>query len=293
MGVVMHRSFRVCSVIVAALLGSVAGTVAVPSANAATSVAPTAAGFRTAQSSASGPILNACYNLKAGTANDRLVSGNNQLVVSSDQLSLDQFVVMNGPSGPETYGETTWAAADVTGSHSRDGHATTLAFYCSGELALTDAAGTMWRSNTAGRGGVRLALTTTGNLVMYNSAGGIVWQTGTGRAIMAANSILPSNSRLASAAMAMQGDPVQTLAMQTDGNLVYREGSTVKWQTNTRVRGSRAVMTTAGELRVLSPSGTILWRSGRTGSSYSTLTVSRMEIMQWYPTQRQVWAAGV
>lgn len=125
---------------------------------------------------------------------------------------------------------------------------------------------------------------------MYNTAGGVVWQSGSGRIAIGANSILPSNSRLVSVWGNQQGDPVATLGMQTDGNLVYREGSRVRWQSNTHVPGSRAALTTAAELRVLSPGGTVLWSSRNRGTSYSVLEVEHLSITQFSPGIKAIWS---
>ncbi|MGL5862853.1 MAG: hypothetical protein ACRCY9_16515, partial [Phycicoccus sp.] len=257
----MRRTLRVVTTLIVGF---------VTAASATTTAEAVAGPSQVVTTAVPGPILQACHHLQAGTTNDRLVNGGFELTVYSDSLTLWQTVQMNGSAGPDTYGEPTWAPATYDDFHAANNHRTKLAFYCNGDLVFGDSAGVLWRAGTAGRGGVRLALTNSGNLLMLNAAGSVVWQLGTGRAIMAANSILPSNSRLVSRAGNAYGNPTQTLSMQTDGNLVYREGSTVRWQTRTRVPGSRAALTTKAELLVLSPAGTVLWRSGRTGTSYST-----------------------
>ena len=70
--------------------------------------------------------------------------------------------------------------------------------YCNGDLSLRSQNGALiWHSNTAGKGVVRLALSNGGNQLLQNAKGGVVWQSASGRAGMAANSILPNNTKLA------------------------------------------------------------------------------------------------
>lgn len=128
---------------------------------------------------------------------------------------------------------------------------------------------------------------------MTTSAGKVVWQSGSGSTLLPANSILRSNSRLVNAWGDQQGEPVRTLSMQTNGNLVYRVGSTVRWQTRTGVAGSHAAVTTRAQLIVVAPDGRVLWSSGKTGSSYSVLNAGPFWIEQFYPSLATVWWSGV
>jgi len=257
---------------------------------ATTSAAPALSGADAA-SQPPGSILKACFNLRALTENNRLVNGAFELVVYSEAANLDQTVTMNGDRGPEFYRTTTWSRINQTPPPTATDR-TYLALYCNGDLALRRAGGTLlWHSDTGGRGIVRLALTSGGNLVLQNAAGGTVWQSGTGRAAIAANSILPSNQKLTSDAYFQSNGERHSLSMQTDGNLVYRVNSTVKWQSNTHVKGSYARLTTKAQLQVVSPGGMPLWSSRPTGTTYSVLDVPT--INQWWPTQKLVWGPGL
>jgi len=258
--------------------------------SASTVIGPT--GGATAATVASpGPILKACYHLKAGTAADRLVNGRFELRVSSDYLELDETAWLNGPAGRDSTSTGTWFRDDPKGFHQADHDQTLLAFYCNGDLALRHSDGALlWHSNTANKGATRLALTSGGNLVMTNAAGKAVWQSGSGSVMLPANSVLASNRRLVSAWADQQGAELRSLNMQTDGNLVYRVGTAVRWQTRTKVPGSHAGVTTRGQLVVVAPDGRVLWSSGKTGSSYSALYVSPFWIEQYSPAIATIWS---
>ena len=243
-----------------------------------------------------GPFLDACSVLRAETSNDRLVNGAYELSVGSGIVSLRQSIPMSGSRGRDSFSTTTWFRDDPSGATQALPHdRSSLALYCNGDLALRSAAGRLlWHTNTANRGVVRLALTSTGTLLLQNRAGGIVWHSGSGSVGMPANSLLRSNTRLVNRAGEQYGDPVQTLAMQTDGNLVYRRGSRVVWQSGTRVPGSYAALTTKAQLLVLAPGGRVLYVAGRTGTSYSVLMVfnGELRVDQFTPSYTTLWRVG-
>ncbi|GAA2033126.1 hypothetical protein GCM10009740_24320 [Terrabacter terrae] len=273
------------------VLAAAAAVLALGSASALTGPL---AGADAATVASPGPILKACYHLKAGTNADRLVNGRFVLRLSSDLLQIEETAWLNGPAGRDSTSTGTWFRDDPNGFHQADHDQTLLAFYCNGDLALRHSDGALlWHSNTANRGATRLALTSGGNLVMTNAAGKVVWQSGSGSVILPANSVLPSNRRLVSAWADQQGAALRSLNMQTDGNLVYRVGTAVRWQTRTTVPGSHAGVTTRGQLVVVAPDGRVLWSSGKTGSSYSALYVSPFWIEQYSPTIATIWWSGV
>jgi hypothetical protein len=122
----------------------------------------------------------------------------------------------------------------------------------------------VWHSNTAGRGGKYLMLTRTGDLVLYTANWKILWQSASGPCWMKSNTVLPSNNSIrVGYTFSGKARPWRVLTMQTNGNLVLRYGSKVVWQTRTNVPGSRAALTTLGELLVQAPNGKVLWRSNR------------------------------
>jgi hypothetical protein len=163
-----------------------------------------------------------------------------------------------------------------------------LSFSCNGDLALRTSKNVLlWHTGTANRGATRLSLTSGGNLVMTTGSGHVVWQSRSGRQLMAANSILPSNARLTNTWADQQGFPIETLSMQADGNLVYREGATIKWQSNTHVAGSHLSLTTSADLRVVTRAGTVVWRSKTRGSSYTALLLPTL--WQVMPSNLQLW----
>ncbi len=233
-----------------------------------------------AAQAAPGPVLNACQKLTAGTTSDALVNGNYRLWVTREAVDITQTIPVDGPGGRLYPSVSTWFRDDVGAPAPRTTTASYLAFYCNGDLSLRRSDGHLiWHTDTAGRGATKLALTSGGNLVMYDTAGRVVWQSGSGQAALGANSILRSNSKLTNLTGDQYGEPVQTLAMQTNGNLVYREGTRVRWQSGTSVAGARAALTTKGQLIVQAPDGRILWRTAGTGT-YAGLVVETMEVIE-------------
>ena len=272
---------------VSSALASLAVTTAVAVTGHASAAVPAAPSVAATSSA----VLKACYNLRALTENDRLVNGAFTLVVYSEAVNLQQSVLMYGYRGAEAYLTTTWSRTNPT-PPSTSTDRTYLALHCNGDLALRRAGGTLlWHSDTGGRGIVRLALASGGNLLLQNASGATVWQAGTGRGAIAANSILPSNQKLTTDKYFEALGERHSLSMQTDGNLVYRVNSTVSWQSNTHVKGSYARLTTKAQLQVVTPSGTLLWSSRPTGTTYSVLDVPT--IYQWWPTQKLVWGPGL
>ncbi len=232
--------------------------------------------------------LAACHTLTARTATNRLVNGEFELGVFPDFVGIDQTVWLSGSRGRSTYSTGTWFRDDPTGLHQSNTDATRLAFSCKGDLALRTSRNVLlWHTGTANRGATRLSLTSDGNLVMTTGSGHVVWQSRSGRQLMPANSIVPSNARLTNAWADQQGYPIETLTMQADGNLVYREGPTVKWQSHTHVAGSHLALTTSADLRVVTPAGTVVWRSRTRGSSYSALLLPKL--WQVVPDTRRLW----
>ncbi|KGN37711.1 hypothetical protein [Knoellia subterranea] len=234
----------------------------------------------TSPAAAAGTSLPACNKITAHTTNDRLVNGNYSLIVTSDMLQIEEREWMNGPNGPDYWTTHTWFRDDPTGRYQSNTDKTYLALYCNGDLALRRANGyLLWHSNTANRGIVKATISQWGNLLLQNASGGVVWQSGTSRIGIPSGAILTSGSKLINRFGDQQGRPVQTLTMQADGNLVHRSGSTVKWQTNTRVPGSVAGLSPTARLFVRSPSGQLLWVSPcRAGTTYSTLWLGNEDL---------------
>ena len=225
----------------------------------------------------SSSTLKACYNLGALTSHDRLFSGPYTLTVFPEQVELTQDVVFSGELSVG-YVALNWMKSNPN-PPARATDQTYLALHCNGDLALRRSNGTLlWHSNTANRGASRLALTTGGNLLLLNEAGTVVWQAGTGSSTLPANSILPSNRKLTSDRNVEAFGVRDSLSMQTDGNLVYRKNAKVVWQSNTHVQGSRAGLTTRGQLAVITPDGRYIWSSRPTGSRHSVLDIGMAEI---------------
>ncbi|MGZ4599028.1 hypothetical protein [Oryzihumus sp.] len=233
-------------------------------------------------------VLTPCHRLTARTSGDRLVNGGFALSVAPDFLEIEQTVPVDGPRGRTTFLTGTWFRDDGTGQHQSNTDKSYLAFHCNGDLSLRTSTNVLlWHTGTANRGGKRLTLTSSGNLVMTTASGRVVWQSRSGWQLMPTNSVLPSRARLTYAWGDQQGVPIETLTMQADGNLVYREGSRVRWQSGTHVAGSHLTLTSTAELRVVTRGGSIVWRSRTRGSSYSVLRLPVLE--QFAPSDKLLW----
>jgi len=111
-------------------------------------------------------------------------------------------------------------------------------------------------------------LTRAADLVLYTADWKIVWQSASGPCWLNANSLLASNHSLRKG-WTLNGKPAPwlVLAMQANGNLALRSGSTTVWQTHTSVPGAYLAFTANGELLVRSPGGQVLWRNNRHAST--------------------------
>ncbi|MGO4596438.1 hypothetical protein [Terrabacter sp. 2RAF25] len=237
-----------------------------------TGVAATAPASGAVPAATSSSVLAACYNVRALTPNDKLFNSRFVLTAFPDYLQLEEDVTF--PGELETaYVTYTWTRTNPNPpTYATD--RSYLALHCNGDLAFRRSNGTLlWHSNTANRGVTRLVLTAGGNLTLLDAAGRMVWQSGTGRSTMPANSVLPSNAKLTSDRNVELDGKRDSLSMQTDGNLVYRRGSRVAWQSDTHVPGSHAGLTTRGQLVVVTPGGRYLWASHPTGSRRTVLDV--------------------
>lgn len=244
-----------------------AALIALTSATAILTLAPTSAGAAASSS------LAKCSKITANTTNDRLVNGKFSVVVGSDMVTIDEYETMYGPNGPDNWGTSTWFRNDPTGKYQSNTDKSELALFCNGDLVLRRASGLiLWHSNTANRGIVKATISPYGNLLLLNSSGGVVWQSVTGSTGLAAGATLASGSKLINRWGDQQGNPLQTLTMQPDGNLVHRSGTTIKWQSNTHVAGSIAGLSPTARVYVKSPQGKLLYVSPcASGSSYSIL----------------------
>src|SRR5580765_2658249 len=100
-------------------------------------------------------VLHAGQRLVAKTLNDSLFSpsGEFQLSVHPDMLTLDQQARMTGPSGPDFAGTGIWFRDDGTGLHQSNTDHSVLELRRNGNLVLTTSSGVvLWTSNTAGTG---------------------------------------------------------------------------------------------------------------------------------------------
>jgi len=215
-----------------------------------------------------GSTLTACHSLSnpAGTyTTEALVASDTQgdrydLSIGAGVLYLDQNVSFSTPGAPGSTGGTNWYAGGkthVTGT-------TKLFLGCKGDLGLWGPGGVrLWHSNTAGKGGNRVTLTSGGALVIYTAKNKVVWSTRSGRDTLPSGRSLWAGQTLVGALR--PGMPRNTLTMERDGNLVYRSNGTIRWQTHTSTPRSHTRLTAQGLLQVVTPTGRVVWTTSRHG----------------------------
>ncbi|MGW6278383.1 hypothetical protein [Kribbella sp. NPDC055071] len=190
-----------------------------------------------------------------------VANGPASFVVNTSEFTVNYDGVLNGPGRIEL-GDLCWQVLDAV-------HPALTRIYAelttAGDFRLVaPGVGVLWNSNTAGRGGKRLVLTRTANLILYTADGRIVWQSTSGQCWLNANSALSSKQSLRLGWTKNRTPaPWLVLAMQANGNLVLRRGRHTVWQVRPNVPGSYLRFTSNGELLIRSPSGKLLWRSGR------------------------------
>ncbi len=212
--------------------------------------------------------------LVAGTRHSSLGNGWYSLSVSSGMVELDETIpVPTRSGGSTTWGTGTWFRQDPTGRfHAAHDHSQ-FRLRRNGDLALVTARGRqLWHSRTGGSGGVLLTLHRRGNLTLETRSGKVVWASHSGQVQMSGGMSLAPGQQLRDAweTAFPHGTPI-TLEMQRDGNLVHRCGSKIDWQTHTHVRGSTLRMFRNGALRVVGPSGRVVWSSHSGGNHRYTV----------------------
>ncbi len=244
-----------------------------------------------AAAQASSVTLTAGHALIAGTARSTLHNGWYSLETTSGTVTLWEAIPVPGADGPTTSTTGTWFRADPTGMFQADHDHSELRLRPNGDLELLTSHGRrLWHSGTRGSGAVRLTLHRNGLLALHAKSGRIVWSSQSGQEQMSGGMSLRPGQRLRSAweTAFPKGGPT-TLTMQRNGNLVYRCGSEVAWQSGTHVPGSTLRMYRTGVLRVETPQGRVVWSSGRHGKhDYAYFVSSNMMIradgieLVWY-----------
>lgn len=179
----------------------------------------------------------------------------------------------------------------------------------------------LWASGTAGRGASVLSLQADGNLVVRTSGGVATWASGARGTSLSVqddgNTVLRSGSRAVWCTCAIPfqrvvGTPssltvgqgmlggdhlvtgTRTLTLQTDGNLVLRDGSSATWTTGTAT-GSRSTLSlqTDGNLVLRDAARRAVWSSGTAGRGARTLRLGPDGGLQLLTASgAPVWAVG-
>ncbi|MCW2527451.1 MAG: hypothetical protein JWM76_2311 [Pseudonocardiales bacterium] len=134
-----------------------------------------------------------------------------------------------------------------------------------GNLVAYAARGVVWSSGTAGTGADnRFVIQDDGNLVVYTGSGVPVWASGTSSFVLYPNQVIPSGGSIHGPAS--RSAPAWSVAMQGDGNLVFRSGSLAGYSTGTFVPGSYLRLQADGNLVMYTPSGRAVWSTGTAGA---------------------------
>ncbi|WP_125569123.1 hypothetical protein [Nocardioides baekrokdamisoli] len=232
-------------------------------------------------------LANACQHM----SNVAITDGDFTVSAVGDQFTISDNIQIGPTNG---LAGVSWERWDTTGRYNNWRDRSYLTVSCNGDVDFWHARYVLlWHSNTAGQGGVHLILTNTGELRLYNSDWShIVWRSWSGQRYLAAGTTLPSGGRLASGGAEHRNYTIRTLEMLANGDLVYRVGGNIRWQSGTHVPGARAVLTSHAQLKVLSPSGQVLWSSRPQGSADSALDVEFMQITDLGSGMgRTVWQA--
>lgn len=225
--------------------------------------------------------------LVAGTAHDSLTVGHGHFIlrVYPYALNLEEW----GPIGT-----TAWATDYQAKPHPYNDDASVLRMQRNGNLVLrTSKHVTMWQSGTHGTG-CRLVLLPSGNMVIENARGKVVWATHSSEVMMARGETIRSGHRRNHPGPYwFHPVPNSSLTMQRDGDLVYRCRGRVAWQSHTHMRGSNLVLQRNGNLVVRGPGGRTLW-STHTGGPVRRDLVFDTEDMQIMTTRfKRLWAADL
>lgn len=217
--------------------------------------------------------VNACQR-----ASGPMDEGNYTISAVADAFEIEQ----NVPLSPTlSTGDITWYRWDTSGRYRSWRSNSYVTLTCHGDLQLWHSPTVMlWHTGTSGSGAAHLLLNAKGEIFLYTADWSrIVWRSWSGQRDLVAGSVLPSGGRLVSGGVDHHNYILRTLVMQRDGNLEYRIGGVLRWQTNTHVAGSHAALNTHAQLVVISPSGRLLWSSRLTASKLSVLDVEFMRIV--------------
>lgn len=198
-----------------------------------------------------------------------------------------------------------WSRTDQGGRYYGANDASTLKMQTDGNLVLRTRTGhVLWASNTARTGAHNfLDVFPNGDVVMFTSPHHEVWSTGTTDIYLGSGSskfAFGDNELLGGLLLDdRRGDQFpgfheSTLTMQVNGNLVYRCGTTVLWQSHTSSPDAYLAMQNDGNLVIYAygfPKHA-LWASGTSHAGpYTWFDSSQMKIMS--STAGPVWSAGL
>ncbi|HEY4117565.1 MAG TPA: glycoside hydrolase domain-containing protein [Byssovorax sp.] len=164
-------------------------------------------------------------------------------------------------------GQALWS----TGSNGTDGYAAIM--QGDGNFVLYGAhSNPIWASGTNGSSGARLVMQDDGNLVVYGPGNNALWASGTnvpaGPPAPSGCGIIHGGDGLSSGASFGSCGGAYSLAMQTDGNLVYyHNGVGALWATGTdHTTGYNAIMQGDGNFVLYDIHGAALWDSHTEGN---------------------------
>lgn len=234
-------------------------------------------------------VVNACQHRLSSdgpvTDGEFTVSVNGDLFEISEGTPVTSMMSVGGIS---------WARWETTHRYYDWRSQSFISLTCDGDLQLWHARGILlWDAHSGGLGGAHLILNSVGELRLYSADWSrIVWRSWSGKRYLAAGTSLPSGGRLASGGADHNNFTLRTLYMQSDGNLVYRVGGAVRWQSGTHVAGAYATVNTRGQLLVVGHGGVVLWSSRATASRESALDVEFMKVWDYGSgVARSVWQA--
>lgn len=202
-----------------------------------------------------------------GLSSNQFIKGDSYLLSPDTQSTLR---IKNGDVILQSDFQTVWH----TGT---SGPVSGLYMQSDGNLVLYNTSGQpIWNSGTSGNPNASLALQTDGNLVIYSVQGTALWSSGTVSRpdylsrvafTLKSSELLPGQSLLTPSGK-------YRMVLQPDGNLVIYSPTKPLWASGTAGQSVKLLaMQSDGNLVIYNPSGSAIWSSKTSGNGPSTLAM--------------------
>jgi hypothetical protein len=132
----------------------------------------------------------------------------------------------------------------------------------------------VWNTGTPGHTGAHLQVQNDNNVVLYASNGGLLWSTSTWAAQPSGCRDLRANQQFLPGYGVSACNGSTRLTLQTDGNLVLKDGSKVLWSSGTAGKDARfAMLQNDGNFVIYDSDDQAIWNTGVVGNANARLSV--------------------